>query len=321
VLTQDVNAGTPVSPNELASYLEDARVRFMETNLSTKHDAMLTKEQRSSLESHLSTLRMARLRTNAEDVSVYLNQSILNAPKFDNTSTSPPIEVLFGWQWRYWLIADTIGAIASINEGQSVLTSPIKRVVFIDITGVPAMAQEKTVDDSDRSRGGTTSPPSDGGFEAPPPPGGGSTGGGRRPPGGGGRPGGRGGAGPNGPGGSGGKPPTPPKGENQVAAQSLSGRVSGGMFDIVQIRMRCIVDTQRIPFILDGFSAYNFLTVVDLELRTADKFDALADGFDYGPASVSELTVEFESVWLRSWTTQYMPAKVKELLGIPVDEK
>ena len=334
-LLQSVNAGTPISQRDLASYLEDARVRFMETNLSTKHDAMLTKDQRASLEKHLSKLRMARLRTNAEDLGLYLNEDILHVPHFDDAASSPPIEVLFGWQWRYWLVADTVGAIAEINGGQSVLTSPIKRVVFMDVSGVPALPAELSSDEGDRGRGGTPgSPPGgDGGFVPPPEPprgGGGGKGGpvGGRPPGGGpvgGRP-------PSGGGPVGGRPPSggsgsgagsrPPKGGGPVSPSgSISGRASGGMFDIVNIRLRCIVDTQRIPTILDGFSSYNFLTVVDLDMRTADKFDALADGFDYGPAGVSELTVEFESVWLRSWTTVFMPASVKTLLGIPVDEK
>ena len=61
--------------------------------------------------------------------------------------------------------------------------------------------------------------------------------------------------------------------------------------------------------------------MIDLNLRPADKFDALSEGFDYGPASVSELTVVLESVWLRSWTTEFMPDSVKKILGIQVDEK
>ena len=127
--------------------------------------------------------------------------------------------------------------------------------------------------------------------------------------------GGKGGSGGN----SGGNSGRPPK-NSVVQNESLSNRVSGGMFDVIKMRLRCIVDTQRIPEILNGFAKYNFLTVVDLDLRPVDKFEALANGFDYGPASVSELTVVLESVWLRSWTTQYMPKEVKQILGIQVDE-
>ena len=324
-LLQVVGAGSPISQGDLASYLEDARVRFMETNLSTKHDASLTKEQRESLEKHLSKLRMLRLRTNAQDMSVYLNESTLRIPEF-NHKNSQLIESLFGWQWRYWVIADTVGSIAAINKGQSVLTSPIKRVVSIGVIGLPAV--EDDIDDDVRGgRGGGSVPPPDmGGFGSPGDSGGAPRGGPMGgpmggPTGGGGDAGGRGGgdAGGRGGGDSGGSSGTP-KGDIKPG-ESFTGRVSGDMFDLITIRLKCIVDTQRIPEILDGFAQYNFLTVIDLNLRPADKFDALSEGFDYGPASVSELTVVLESVWLRSWTTEFMPDSVKKILGIQVDEK
>ena len=112
---------------------------------------------------------------------------------------------------------------------------------------------------------------------------------------------------------------SPPKG-TPIIAESFTGRASGGIFDIIKLRLKCVVDTQRIPEILEGFAKYNFLTVIDLDLRPVDKFFALAQGYDYGPASVSELTVIFESIWLRSWTTEFMPNEVKDILGIPYDE-
>ena len=317
-ILESLHAGTAISRADLVTYLEDARVRFMENNLSTKHDSRLTKEQRSSLEKHLSKVRMARLRTNAEDLSVYLDEATLSIPSFD-LRVRPTIEVLFAWQWRYWIIADTMGAIASINDGQSVLTTPIKRVVSIQIAGLPALEDEFSGEDEDKGQGsgspGGGGSGGGGGIGGPPPGGGGSGGGFGGPPGGGygGPPGGgRGSSGGSNPGG----------GSNVVenAPDSFTGRASGQMFDVLKVRLRCIVDTERIPAILDGFAKYNFFTVVDLDLWPTDKFEALAEGYDYGPASVSELTLQFESVWFRSWTTEYMPNGVKQILGIKVNE-
>jgi hypothetical protein len=261
---------------------------------------------------------------------VYLPKSVLNIPEFDLKSI-PGIEILFGWQWRYWVISDTIGAIAAINQEQSVLTAPIKRVIFINVVGLPAMEDEWDDEVVDPGAGGGL--PGGGGM------GGGGMGGGDM---GGGGMGGRGGrGGPLGGPIGGGAPTVPPPsggdnsgghgggsggGSNRPPAEELSsktftGRVSGGMFDIVKVRLRCIVDTQRIPEILDGFSKYNFTTVVDVDLKPVDKFEAIAKGYEYGKASVSQLTVVLEGIWLRSWTTEYMPKKVKEILGIPVDEE
>ncbi len=325
-LLQTSNAGTPISRVDLASYLEDARVAFMETNLSKPQDAGLTSEQRSSLEKHLSKLRMKRLRTNAEDISLYLREGVLDIPLFDHKAKSPPVEELFGWQWRYWVVADTIGAIASINAGQSVLTSPIKRVVSIEVMGIPALEDDVFDEDSGESQ----PPPS--GFGTPPDSGGNSGGGlmggrggsgggglmgGRGGSGGGGLMGGRGGSGGGGNSGGSGRPPK----SGSSSSNSFTGRTSGDLIDLVKIRLRCVVDTERIPTILDGFARHNFFTVIDLDLWPANKFLALVQGFDYGPASVSELTVVFETVWLRSWTTEYMPDTVKNILGIQVDEE
>jgi hypothetical protein len=68
-LLELANAGSAATSEELATYLEDARVRFMETNLSTRQDADLTKEQRKNLETHLAELRIGKLRSHAEDIS------------------------------------------------------------------------------------------------------------------------------------------------------------------------------------------------------------------------------------------------------------
>jgi hypothetical protein len=313
-----VHAGSPIDNAELASYLEDERVRFMEVNLSTRHDTQLTKEQRKSLEEHLSKLRMARLRANAEDISIYLDAAALRVPAFDTTKKSPPVEHLFAWQWRYWVMADTLGAVAVINEAQSVLTAPIKHVVSISIAELPIIPGD-VFDDTDNrgSGGGGYIPPDDGdwgdfGGGSGSGSGGGDSGPiGGRPIGGpigggdaGGRPGG------GGSGDSGGKP------EPGAMPDSFSGRATNPMYDVLKVRLQCICDTQRIPEILDGFAQYNFLTIIDLDLRPVDKFDALASGFDYGPAFVSQLTLVFESIWLRSWTTEFMPEAVKKALSI-----
>ena len=319
-LVELLHAGNPVTNDDLVVYLEDARVRFMETNLSTKQDAELTKEQRSSLEKHLAKLRMARLRTHAEDISVYFDESTLHIPAFDIRDT-PSVGTLFNWQWRYWVVADILGAVASMNDGQAVLTSPIKQVVSLEVLGMPSISEEDS--GSKPSGGGGGSAPSGPRPGMPPRPGGpGGPSGGRPSPFGGG--GGAGGGGspkpPTGGPAGGAKPPTR-NDETGSLAESQTGRESGGLFDIFQVRIQMIVDTQRVPAILDGFSAHNFMTVIDLDLEPEDKFVALGDGYDYGSSSVAKMTVVLETVWLRSWTTEFMPDSVKKAIGIKVQKK
>jgi hypothetical protein len=323
-IRQKLNAGAPIAADALVVYLEEARVRFMETSLSTKHNAKLTKEQRSSLEKHLSELRMFKLRTHAQDISVYFDDSILNIPEFD-IRTEVSVGTLFIWQWRYWVVADILGAVSLMNDAQTVLTSPIKQVVMLEVLGMPIIGEEgKSGGQGGGSGGGGSAGPKPGGPPRPSPMGGPGGSGGRPTPGGG-RPTPGGGrptpptptGGPSGPGGN----AQPPSRDDETGslAQSQTGRKSGGLFDVIQVRIKMIVDTQRIPEILDGFSSYNFYTVIDLDLQPEDKFVALGDGYDYGSASVSEMTLVLESVWLRAWTTEYMPSSVKRAIGIKVN--
>ena len=122
-------------------------------------------------------------------------------------------------------------------------------------------------------------------------------------------------------------PPMPPRGgsrgnDTTIAgglAASFTGQESGGLFDVLQVRVTLVVDTEKVPSILDGFAAFNFFTVIDLELQPEDKFLALDHGYDFGSASVSRMTVVFETIWLRSWTTKFMPDDVKTVLGIEIE--
>jgi hypothetical protein len=313
-----VNAGSPVTREDLVLSLEEERIRFMDTHLSTRQDAILTQEQRSSLEKHLSKIRMSKLRIHAQDMGVYLEEASLNIPTFSLT-VIPSVGELFVWQWRYWAVADVIGSIAAINNRQTELTASIKQVVSLEVLGLPIIL-------NDAPKGGPKGGGTGGGFPNNP----GGTGAPGGPLGGPLTSGGDGGpaffGGPGGPSKpSGPKPPPPPmpprggsRGNDTTGglAASFTGQESGELFDVLQVRVTLVVDTEKVPSILDGFAAFNFFTVIDLELQPVDKFLALDDGYDYGSSSVSQMTVVFETAWLRSWTTEFMPDDVKTMLGI-----
>lgn len=307
-LLELANAGSAATNEDLASSLEDARVEFMVTNLSTKQDADLTKEQRTNLENHLAERRLDLLHLYATDFSLYLDEATLNIPAFSFDPTPSPGE-LFTWQWRYWAVADIVRAIAAINDGQSEITSLIKRVVSIDIVGLPVPIEDANVDGGSRPPSGSN-PPRPGGM--PPRPAG-PTGG----------PGPMGGptGGPTGtpprPSPSGGRPPS--GGSNAGMSPSHTGQTSGELYDLLQVRLSLVVNTERIPRVLDSFASHNFLTVIDLELRPIDKFVAMGAGYDYGVAPVSLMTIVLEAAWLRSWTVESMPDSVKRALGIKTD--
>ena len=108
----------------------------------------------------------------------------------------------------------------------------------------------------------------------------------------------------------------PRYGEEEGLIESHTARADSTLYDTLQVRLRMIVSTARIPTILDTFAQHNFTTVIDIDLQPVNKFESLEEGFDYGAEPVSELTVVLESVWLRAWTVELMPASVKEAIGI-----
>lgn len=92
------------------------------------------------------------------------------------------------------------------------------------------------------------------------------------------------------------------------------------LYDVRYATLDLIVDMNRLPDLLDAITTTNFMSVVGLDFEAVDPQDALRDGFVYGGDAVARATIRVESVWLRSWMKQWMPATVREQLGIPEDK-
>jgi hypothetical protein len=99
---------------------------------------------------------------------------------------------------------------------------------------------------------------------------------------------------------------------------SITGRKSNPLYDVVYVNVDMVVETARLPQVLDELSRYNFFTVVAINVVPADSFEAARSGFVYGPEPVSNVFMTLETIWLRDWTTQFMPDDLKSSLGIPV---
>ena len=82
------------------------------------------------------------------------------------------------------------------------------------------------------------------------------------------------------------------------------------------VELVLVVDTEQLPTLFDALAKRNFMTVLDLELRPADAFDAARLGYIYGTSPVSEATLLIETVWLREWTVPFMPSDARQALGI-----
>lgn len=99
---------------------------------------------------------------------------------------------------------------------------------------------------------------------------------------------------------------------------SLTGRsASTDSYDVRRAEMVLIVNPARLVELLDAIKKTNLMTVTDLDLEEIDAWEHLRDGYFYGDGEhVMRATIGVESVWLRNWTKQFMPASVRKSLGI-----
>ena len=124
---------------------------------------------------------------------------------------------------------------------------------------------------------------------------------------------------------------------------SLTGRQSNGVWDVRPVDILMVVETTRLPEVIDELTRENFFTVLDVSLTPVDSFAALAEGCYYGSAPVSDVALRLETVWFRSLhqdkskatsagstdefdagvgaqVSWWMPTDLRKALGIPVTD-
>lgn len=102
------------------------------------------------------------------------------------------------------------------------------------------------------------------------------------------------------------------------SASFITGRKSNSLYDVCDVTVVLIMETARIPEVVNAISKYNFMTVTDLVLSAADPYDYITEGFIFGNEPITRLDLQIETVWLRSWTTPLMPDETKQALNIPI---
>ncbi len=101
---------------------------------------------------------------------------------------------------------------------------------------------------------------------------------------------------------------------------SPTGRYSNPLYDVMTFKLSLHVDADRVPAVLQALSKNRFITVHDVNISAVDSGKAQADGYDYGTRPVVQLDMQCEALFMRDWTTKYMPPVVKTRLGIPPEE-
>lgn len=308
-LLERIGAGAPPSLADMREDLVRMRSQYIAVTAQKESEDELTPEERSELAAILSERRVGLAEEAARRLKLYATIDVINPPGWTIGQIQPSPTELFEWQWDYWAFEDILLALGAANaNAASVIDAPVKRLVSISLAGDPAGRTER------RERGSQNQNLQQGGGPSLSGGAGSGTGGNQPPQQSGQQP---------------GQQAQMPEGQtfDQAKAteiprkfeESLTGRTTNPLYDIRNVRVHMVVQTDSIPQVLDAVAAQNFMTITALDLWPADPFAALQEGYLYGPAAVSELVLDIETVWLRSWTTEYMPAELKTALKIPTE--
>jgi hypothetical protein len=290
-LLASVGAGTPYPEADMVTELSRRRSQIVDAEFGAKTESELTPEERSSLGTKLADERLARYCEHARQCSFYADAASIGAPDASRRTTKlKPID-LFLMQWNYWVAEDVLGALKAANGEKDVLQGPVKRVLSLSSTlQAPAAAAP-----ADGAAAGD-------GAEPPPPPvddGSGAVPGADAVA-----------AAPTG-------EPINPDAALPAAdySKSFTGRTTNQLFDIITCEVRLIVQTSAIPQVIDELAKRNFITVTDVKLRPVDSFAAAEEGYIYGAAPVSAVSLKLETIWLREWTGPFMPDDLRSRLN------
>lgn len=280
----DIGVGQPPDPAALRQELRRREVQFRAQYLNREADEALTAEEQAELEKQLRALRLQRYTEVAESIRLYMAKETLNLPP--RPQSLPSIAEMFEWQYRYWIHTDLLRAMERANaDDPSVLTAPVKHVLAMTLAPPPEAA----------SGGGADGGPTRGGGRGMP--GGGPIGVGA-------------GGAPPSAGGSNRDPvaelPTTPPANPRTAVPSdytvsFTGRRSNDLYDVRYVNLQLVVESERIPEVLDALAQQNFITVINMAVTPADPYEAARQGYVYGNAPVATLSLQLEMVYLRQW--------------------
>lgn len=284
-----LNAGMPPMLEDLNDAIlrvEDEFKGFGEETLSEAEDRKLFEEQSQRL-IELLEQRARELDLYAE-TDPYAADFPFHVGAWSNPTGRPPQpHQLWEGQLELWIQQDLARVIALTNRKEDsqedgVIGSPVKRLIKIEV--VPGYVGLHT-------RGGLVEGSADRALrvedETYPPPQGGQ------------------------------RTNDPDQAQSNNFFVGPTGRVSNAIYDVRHARLTAVVDLQRLPKLLNNIGKVNFMTVLGIQWVDVDEYEALQEGFVYGSAvDAAEVTMVVETIWLREWTEQYMPEKVRQYVGI-----
>jgi hypothetical protein len=280
-LMNEIGAGSPPPASEVEAEIRRRDEMFRAQKFAKNANDALNVEEETELRAALREARLSKYTEAAQLLKMYASLNAINAPYW-NQQDPLSLRQIFDWEWQLWVKQDVLHALHSANQHyESLLHGPVKRIRSLSVSAMPA--------------------PSEAGGAAAPAP--------------------FGGAAPAAAEASADAVAIPPDPKIEAPRDfqvSYTGRVSNALYDVRRVYLDIVVDTARIPEVLDALAKQNLMTVIDLKMRPTDAHADLADGFVYGTDVTSDLQLTIETIWLREWTANLMPAEVKQALTPPV---
>jgi hypothetical protein len=102
--------------------------------------------------------------------------------------------------------------------------------------------------------------------------------------------------------------------------RAFTGRNGGNpLYDVRYADVEAIIDLARLPEIENAISSTNFMTLIDLDYTEYSPDQDLRQGYFYGDQSLVRARMRIETVWIRSWIEEFLPPRVREAMGLPVE--
>ncbi len=264
-LIERVGAGAPPDAETLRAKLNIAWRQRVE-NIRSTRGVEPGVEDLEQIRASLREMRLSEYRAAASELRFYVDPGAFVDVEAWSQNSLPDMSTVWDWQWKHWIHADLLRALALANtEGQwerSLLEGPVKRLNGVSVSRMQFSGETQR---------------------------------------------------------------TPIEYVTDIApnwSASETGRsgwpaAQQGLYDVRYATINVMIDGARLKQVIEAIAATNLMRVVQVDLRDADPSLDLYEGFIYGGGRIVQAEFVIETVWLRSWTRDYMPPAVKRAMGVP----
>jgi hypothetical protein len=289
-----VKTGSPPTQESIIRELDDLQETYLSGFFPVRKAEELIDFEAESLNKKKTDKLIEMLQQQAQSIHLYAQTRTFTSEQFpldlgewSMRSEQPKPEAVWEGQMGLWIQQDIIQAIAIANRvddpESNVTTAPVKRLIKVRIVpGYVGIDTRGGLDPTTMAAGAralvyTRSDDSD-----------------------------------------------QPQSEAPVGTEKLledfstspTGRISNPLYDVRHVILSVVVDSEKLSVLFDCLQQINLMSILKIDLKNVDEYAALREGYFYGVGDVVQADILIETVWLRDWTTQYMPNRVAEHLGI-----